>query len=253
MTAFVDVVLIGLLALVAWRGYRGVPRVAGPAIGSAGLVVAQAVLGGIVVRGDLSALLVTAHFATAMVLVATLVNVTVASFTLERRRPGPPDRLAESARRAAALALGLLVVGAYVRGEGAGLAFVDWPLMSGRVIPGIHGRGQALMFTHRILALVVGVAIALLLARAWQQRGRRSVVFRLSIVAAGLYLAQVLIGAANVWSRLAQPAVVAHVTVSSLIWGALVAATATARATQSDWQGIAGRHEAAVTASGVRG
>ena len=28
-----------------------------------------------------------------------------------------------------------LAVGAYVRGEGAGLAFRDWPLMGGRVVP----------------------------------------------------------------------------------------------------------------------
>src|SRR5262245_58656512 len=57
MTAFVDVVLVGVLAVVAWRGFRTVPRVIGPSIAAVVLVVFQAVLGGIVVRGELEALL----------------------------------------------------------------------------------------------------------------------------------------------------------------------------------------------------
>jgi len=72
LTAFLDVLLIGLLAAVAWRRYRGSPRIGRPAMASVGLVFVQAALGGIVVKGDLAALLVTAHFATAMVLAVSI-------------------------------------------------------------------------------------------------------------------------------------------------------------------------------------
>src|SRR5690242_21905437 len=47
MTAFVDVVLVALVAIVAWRRFRDVPRVFGPALAAVVLVVFQAVLGGI--------------------------------------------------------------------------------------------------------------------------------------------------------------------------------------------------------------
>src|SRR5205823_4619073 len=65
-TAFLDIVLVALLGVAAWRAYRAVPRVVRGAIAAIVLVVFQAILGGIVVKGDLGALLVTAHLATAM-------------------------------------------------------------------------------------------------------------------------------------------------------------------------------------------
>src|SRR5947209_8096816 len=83
MTAFLDIVLVFALAVVAWRGYRRVPSVFVPAVAAAGLIVLQAALGGIVVKGALPPLLVTAHFATAMVLAAVLVYMAVSAFTLE--------------------------------------------------------------------------------------------------------------------------------------------------------------------------
>ena len=95
MTAFLDIVLIGVLAIVATVRYRGVPRVFRTAWASVVLVFVQAALGGVVVKGDLAALLVTAHFGTAMVLAGVLVYVTVASFSLPARPSGHPLILCE--------------------------------------------------------------------------------------------------------------------------------------------------------------
>jgi heme A synthase len=86
------------------------------------------------------------------------------------------------------------------------------------------------MFVHRALALLVGVYVAVVAVRAWPLRLTRRPFAALALGAACLYLAQVLIGAANVWTRLAPGAVVAHVAVSSLIWATLVAAAAASRA-----------------------
>jgi heme A synthase len=231
MTAFLDVVLVALLAFLAWRRYRPVRRVFRPAVAAAILVVCQAVLGGIVVKGDLHALLVTAHFMTAMVLAGTLVVATVAAFTVERQTTAirSLDHLARMAWVTAAGTFALLGVGAYVRGEGAGLAFRDWPLMDGRVIPDLSHPRLALHFAHRALALAVFVLAILLLLRAWQARQGRPAAATLAVVAVGLFAAQILIGAANVWSRLAPAAVTAHVAVAGLLWGVLVAAAETAR------------------------
>src|SRR5262249_6979925 len=93
MTAFLDVVLVGALAVVAWRGSRHVPRIVRPAPAAAGLIVVRAVLGGIVVKGALAPLLVTAHFATAMILTAALVALAVWAFSLPAGPTGEPDEL----------------------------------------------------------------------------------------------------------------------------------------------------------------
>jgi cytochrome c oxidase assembly protein subunit 15 len=231
MTAFVDVVLVALLAFFAWRRYRSERRVFRPAIAAAVLVVFQAVLGGIVVKGDLHALLVTAHFMTAMVLAGTLVVATVAAFSigLTASPIRSMDGLARLAWLTATGLFALLGVGAYVRGEGAGLAFGDWPLMGGRLIPRLSHLAAALHFAHRALALVVFVlAVALVLA-AWRARSHRPAVARLAMLAVGLFAAQILVGAANVWSRLAPAAITAHVAVAGLLWGTVVAAAEASR------------------------
>jgi heme A synthase len=231
MTASIDVVLVALLAIVALRHFRTVRRVVGPAIAAAILVVFQAVLGGIVVHGDLHALLVTAHFMTAMVLAGTLVVATVGSFSMDREASpfASLDGLARLAWATVAGTFVLLAVGAYVRGEGAGLAFPDWPLMDGRAVPDLSRLRLALHFSHRLLAVAVFVLVVCLWLWARRERADRPAVATLATVAAGLFIAQVFVGAANVWSRLAPAAVTAHVAVAGLLWGTIVATAETAR------------------------
>jgi heme a synthase len=231
MTAFVDVVLVALLAVLAWRRYRAVPRIFRPAVAAVVLVVFQALLGGIVVKGGLHALLVTAHFMTAMVLAGTLVVATVAAFSMDRAATplGSMDGLARRAWLTAAGVFVLLGVGAYVRGEGAGLAFRDWPLMGGRLIPHFSHLSLALHFAHRGLALAVFVLTLVFLLAAWRARAERPAVARLALAMAGLFAVQILVGAANVWSRLAPAAVTAHVAVAGLLWGTAVAAAEASR------------------------
>ncbi len=236
MTAFLDVVLVGALAVVAWRGYRRMPRIVRSALAAAGLIVVQAVLGGIVVKGALAPLLVTAHFATAMILAAVLVALAVWAFALDAGPGHELDGFATLAGIVAAGAFGLLLVGAYMRGENAGLVFGTWPLMNGRLVPDISSTPAALQFAHRALALVVGVGVGVLAARGWPGREHRPAVSALALVAAGLYLLQVMIGATLVWSARAAPAIVAHVLVSSLVWGSLVATAVAARIPVGAWE-----------------
>ena len=66
--------------------------------------------------------------------------------------------------------------------------------------------------------------------RAWRLRRTRAPAAALALSAAGLYVAQVFVGAANVWTRLAVGPVVAHVALSSLIWACLVGSAAASRA-----------------------
>lgn len=230
-TAFLDIVLVAVLALVVWRRYSRIRRLTAPATAALFLIFFQAGLGGIVVKGELHALLVSAHLATAMVFAGVLVYVTVASFTLGAKTSGPADGLTPLAWMAAAGTLVLIAVGAYVRGEEAGLVFPDWPLMHGRLVPVISSAPAGIHFAHRVLAVVVGILVLLVAVRARRERPPGDAVTVLSAVAVLLFVAQVLIGAANVWSKLAAAAVVAHVAVAGLAWGAVVATAATSRTT----------------------
>lgn len=244
--AFVVVVLVGVLAASAWRSYRRVPRILWPSLGAVVLVLFQAALGGIVVHGDLRAILVAAHFATAMALVGVLVNTSASSFCvvkLPEKEPsiaGSDAGFARLAAWAAGATFALVMVGTYVRATSAGLAFPDWPLMDGRLVPALGG-AATWMFVHRVLSAAVGLLVLYVAIRARTMAGRHKDLVVLSTLAAGLFAAQVVVGAANVWSRLSPAAVTAHVALSALIWGSLVALATVSRrfaAAQADRSSI---------------
>jgi protoheme IX farnesyltransferase len=234
LLATVAVVLIAVQAVTAWRQYRRVKQIIRPCITAVVLVLAQAALGGVVVRGELEATLVTLHFATAMALLAVLVNVTANAFCFVRlplKGPsigGSDPAFARLTVWTAAAAFALLIVGAYVRAEGAGLAFRDWPLMDGRLVPTLGGVAT-LMFVHRVLAAAVLGLVVWLAIRARTMVHRSKDLEVLSGIVLLLYVAQIVVGAANVWTDLSDASVTAHVTLSALIWGVLVAIATVSR------------------------
>lgn len=229
LTASIVFVLVFALAVVAWRRYRNVRRVLWPATAAAFLWLFQAVLGGLVVKYGLTAWLVTAHLATAMLFVGALVATSVAAFSVDVAIAGPADALTKLARAGAAAVFLLIVVGGLVRGEGAGLAFRDWPLMNGRVVPSLGALRPALQFAHRALAVVVAAHLVVVAVRAWRVRRTRTPVAALSVTAVALVAVQVVVGAFTVWSKLAPAAVVAHVTVAALLWASALAASLASR------------------------
>jgi len=231
---FVVTILVIATAVEAIRRYRSVRSIVWPAVAAVPLVIGQAILGGIVVRTDLDPWWVTAHFAVALAFVADVVVVAANAFCAVKLPEGDAARSADDAGFArltlvTTLATGaLLLVGTYVRAKGAGLAFTDWPLMNGRLVPALGGAATA-MFLHRVLAasvflLVLWVAIR---ARTMTPRSKDLVVF--STLALALFLAQIVSGALNVWSRLRPWAVVLHVGLSVLIWATLVALATVSR------------------------
>ncbi len=222
--------LVALQALTAWRRHRQEGQILRPALAAVVLVLFQAALGGVVVEGGLEATIVALHFATAMTLVGVQVLVTTNAFPPTERSAGAgSDPAFARLALVTAVATGaLLVVGAYVRAEGAGLAFRDWPLMDGRLVPTLGGTAS-LMFAHRVLAALVLVLVIWLAIRARTMAARSRDLVVLSTAALGLLVAQIVVGAANVWSRLAPAAVTAHVAISALVWGTLVATALVSR------------------------
>ena len=114
------------------------------AVGLAPLFAVQGALGGWVVLSDLDPRVVTVHFAVAFVALAATVVITVLAYLDER--PGTEPGFARLAAWTVAATYALLLVGTYVRAEGAGLAFHDWPLMGGRLVPSLEVAGAMEMF-----------------------------------------------------------------------------------------------------------
>jgi heme o synthase len=231
---FVATVLIAASALVAVRSYRRIRSLAWPAVAGIPLVIGQAILGGVVVHTDLNPWWVTVHFALALALVADVTFVAANSFCAVRL----PDKGASANggdRAFARLTLtttvaagALLLIGTYVRARGAGLAFTDWPLMDGRLVPALGGVATP-MFAHRMLAAAVFLLVGWMAIRARIMASRSRDLVVLSSLALGLFVAQILSGAANVWTRLRPWAVVLHVALSVLIWATMVALATVSR------------------------
>jgi protoheme IX farnesyltransferase len=230
--AFLVAVLSALTGFAAIRSERRDPSVLWPAVLAFPLVMAQAGLGAVVVATDLDAWWVTAHFVVALLLIADVTYVaawaTAASASTTKdvidvgARNGTDRSFSRLALVTATVVGLLLLVGTYVRASDAQLVFTDWPLMDGRLVPTLGGAATA-MFLHRVLA-----AIALLLVLWTAIRARTTTrghppLVRLSTAALVLFGVQIMVGAANVWTRLRPWAVVAHVAISVLIWATVVA------------------------------
>ncbi len=235
--AFLVAVLTALTGVAAIKTSRERPRLLWPAVLAFPLVLAQAGVGAIVVATELAPWWVTVHFVAALLLIADVTYVASAFSADAIGGAGAKERgaFAPGARPFSRLALllatvvgTLLLVGTYVRASDAQLVFTDWPLMDGRLVPTLGGAATA-MFLHRALAAIAMLLVLWTAIRARTDSRRRDVLVRLSSTALVLFTAQILVGAANVWTRLQPWAVVAHVALSVLIWATVVALATASR------------------------
>jgi protoheme IX farnesyltransferase len=184
------------------------------------LVILQALLGGQVVIQQLRAELVTAHLAMALtVLALTLVIADrAASGPLPAAVPGRPTRLGAVT---GAAVLAQMLLGSWVAGTGAGLAFSDFPLMHGTLFPAVAAGGEVVQLAHRLLAVIVALLV-LWTAREVRRATTDQRARRLAGLAVLLIVVQLALGAANIWSRLSALFVVPHLAVGAALWATIV-------------------------------
>ncbi|HEX2259309.1 MAG TPA: heme o synthase [Actinomycetota bacterium] len=218
LTASVVGALVLYLAIVAWLRHRSMAAVFWPAFGALVTVIVQAGIGRQVVLGELPRNLVVLHFSISLALLGLL---TLASANASQPRGGRFDAVAGHCLVATTVAVVTLLAGAFVVQWGAGSAFPDWPLMNGSVAPP-EGGLQLLHYFHRALAAVLGLTLGHLAIRVTRRRLRDRALVILAHGAFSLWLAQVLLGGANVLTRSAPWTVVAHVSFGALLWVSLV-------------------------------
>ncbi|MGH2384063.1 MAG: heme o synthase [Candidatus Limnocylindria bacterium] len=214
--------LVGAVGLITvfTRRRRDLPLLVAAVIAGV-LVIVQSLLGAAVVLQGLAAELVTAHLAMALTVFAAVI------FIAERATNGPMP--AAHMRPAMTRLLGItalaifaqMLLGSWVTGQHAGLAYADFPLMNGSVLPAIDGDEQTVHVAHRLMSLVVGGLVAwsaLTIRRSTEVRLPRSLAAWMVV----LVVVQIALGGLNVVSRLSALFVVPHLAVGAALWGASV-------------------------------
>jgi heme a synthase len=110
----------------------------------------------------------------------------------------------------------LLMAGALVTSNDAGLAVPDWPLSYGSLTPPMIG-GIFYEHGHRMIATLVGILTIILALWIWRA-DHRSWMRRLGWAALGLIVAQGLLGGITVKFLLPPPISMAHATLAQLFF-----------------------------------
>ena len=196
-------------------------------------VVLQGVLGGITVLYKLPLAVSVTHACLAQTffcLTVTLALVTSPAWWAPRPRRSPAA-LGVLAGLTTGVVFGQVVLGALVRHMHAGLAIPDFPLAFGRLVPPLVTPYIAVHFAHRVGALVVAVAVASTAVYVLRQTDD-DWVRRPALLAAGLVVLQVSLGALTIWSRRAVPVATTHLVVgAALLATCLVLTLRTTRVT----------------------
>jgi len=210
---------IGMLVTV-FRSYRSNKLAVGATIMAALLYAAQSGLGRSVVKADLSPVLVILHLGTAMLLFAALL---VAAVLAAYRAPTryERDHVTILGYATAALSLVIILTGALVRGSGATLACVDWPLCNGQLLPFEQGQLATIHMIHRFAVAALGISLLLLVWQVRQNRQDRRLRL-LAALALTAFLTQAAIGALFVLSQAASFWGAAHVGMAGVTWGLMV-------------------------------
>ena len=227
-------VIVGLLVLalviVAWRRERATRSLVVASFAALVLTAFQAYLGKVTVDTSNAGQWVTAHLATAMILLGLLTFIVIrAYFPAKLPDRGASQRLSLAVMFAAASVYALLLFGAQVTATGAALVFPDWPLFNGQLVPVLSSDPavaalQSAQFVHRFVAALVAVIVWVVAWAVWRavKAGRASQsVLALVGTAGALYAAQLIVGALQIWTTLAPWAVALHVGLGAAIWALL--------------------------------
>jgi heme A synthase len=221
VAGIVTVLIVSILVL-AWRRHR---EHVVPAAGLLGLVLAQAVLGGATVEGNLEEVYVAAHLCLAMLLLGGLMWLyrSVAGATATDGGP----RLRALSIAASVAVLCTVVAGGYMAGtqnygrtdyrlgDGAHHACgKEFPTCNGEFMPFGKAKLVDIHLTHRAFMYLASLLVIALVITAV----RRGVLKRYAMALAGLLALQVLVGALNVWLDEYELLILLHLALGTLLW-----------------------------------
>lgn len=211
--ALVGVMAAGCLTIIFRR--ERIRRLVGTPMAIAGiLIIAQAVLGGLLVRSGTNTNWLFLHQANASLIMACVLVSILRILADGQTRPDVPTR---SRRRQLAAVLPVmtvavwmqLVIGSLVAGSRNGGSFGSWSLLAPARLWDDHrslwwnlqSNPELHQWAHRWLAWGIVLLALFLLIAAWRLRHELPPRLRLALHASGVFLvAQMILGIGNVWS-----------------------------------------------------
>jgi heme A synthase len=217
----VGFMILGLVVL-AWRRQRELLPVT---VALLVLVIAQAVLGGATVEEGLEPGYVAAHLGLAMLLLGGLIYLWRSVDEVQPVNGGPRLRVVSIA--AAAAVFCTVVAGGYMAGtqnygrpdyqlgDGAHHACgKEFPTCNGGFMPFGQSRLVDIHLTHRAFMYLASALVITLIVLAL----RRRVAVRYAWALGALLVAQILVGALNVWLDEYEALIVLHLALGTLLW-----------------------------------
>lgn len=227
VTSAIVTPLVLLTCALAWLTQRHEGWLVVPATLAVGLLLVQAILGGVTVLTELPGGVVAAHLALGEALLACLILVMVVAHRgglgrwSQSASQGSPDPFPRLALASAAGVYLLILTGSYVTASGATSACVTWPLCQGELFP--QHLLPMIHMAHRYFAAIIGIILLYTLYQGIVGSQRPPEVRRLSLSVAALFLAQILVGAAAVWLKLPVSLIALHLAMATAVWGTMAA------------------------------
>lgn len=219
--SLIVVLVLTTAGLIWWNDRRLTLRMKLVSVAIA-LLGIEVVLGGITVLMELPPVIVAVHLTNALMILGLMVIV-----SLLLRRPQPASSGVEDSRLlrpvlwSLVATLAVLIIGTVVTGTSAGYACTQWPTCSGSWLFSLNPLA-VLHMTHRIGVVVAGI---LLLWTTWltYRRHTSRALRRAATAASTMYVAEIMVGAVNVWTLFNTWVNALHLALAALIWALLVA------------------------------
>jgi cytochrome c oxidase assembly protein subunit 15 len=240
VAGFVSILTLILAVWTWWRESRRWLRLT--ALAALGLVVLQAVLGGLTVLMLLPLALAVAHAATAQAFFCLMIamvlftdpgfGAAIKETEVDSRARRPP---LTSLATVTTIAIYMqILIGAVMRHLGAGLAIPDFPTAFGRLVPPFYSFAVEINFAHRCGAVVVISLIVWTFIRVMRSYSAEPQIRNAALLMIVLVPLQVTLGVLTIWSGRSVLPTTAHVAIGAALLGASVAITI--RAYELKWR-----------------
>jgi len=216
-------VVILTLVLMTWALLVERRRwVRNTALAAFGLIIVQAVLGGITVLFELPLAVAVTHAATAQAFFCLIVSVAIFTnpqweLTAHRDEPKAYPPLAMLAGITTAMVYAQILIGALMRHLGAGLAIPDFPLAFGQILPPYWNEYIMVNFAHRVGAIAVSAMIVWTVLRVLRSHREEAQLRHPALGLIVLLALQVSLGAITIWSGRAVLPTTSHVAIGAAV------------------------------------
>lgn len=219
-------ILVLLFTIICLVLYRQQKEVVWISVSSLFFLFLQSALGAFAVLGiGRQSAVLALHFGFSLMSYASVFLLMVYVFQLPSKESRLPATRVSPKFKAYSVFLFIytyivVYIGAYVRHTGSGLACEGWPLCNGQVIPKLGGQ-VTIAFGHRIAALLLVIAYAVLLYNVIKKYRMDKILLSFSAIIFGLSIVQAITGGSIVLTNMQTMPSLLHALFISLLFGFL--------------------------------